>query len=198
MRALIKNDKKIVISMVDSSERVLIDNFIKDGIKKETEYKLLYDIDNDLDGISFKLAEEKPYVIPFRNPGTQVLFAGSKTEVDLKVDEDVTISVNPSENHGYLETEVIDNIINITAIYKPELQGKSKQLIVTAILNKEDYETTIVPINVSIFYTYVSYETLGDLPSINDVTLVGNKTLEELDIQETIENISNEEIDEMI
>lgn len=198
MRALIKNDKKIVISMVDSSERVLIDNFIKDGIKKETEYKLLYDIDNDLDGISLKLTEDKPYVIRFRDPGTQVVFGGSSTEVDLKVDEDVTVYVNPSENPGYLETEVIDNIIHITAINKPELQGNSKQLIVTAILTKDEYETTYVPINVSIFYIYVSYETLGDLPSINNVTLIGNKSLEELEIQEEMDAISNDEIDEMI
>jgi len=43
-----------------------------------------------------------------------------------------------------------------------------------------------------------NYENLSNLPQINSVTLKGNKKLEELNIQEKIENLSNTDIENLL
>ena len=65
MRALIKNSKKIVLNQVDPSERALIDDFVRKSLKQATSIRSLYDIDNELDGVSFELTGKKPGTITF-------------------------------------------------------------------------------------------------------------------------------------
>ena len=74
------------------------------------------------------------------------------------------------------------------------------QYIVTAVLEKEGFDTTIVPINVSVLYFDSSsgtrnYEELRNQPKINHLVLVGDRELSELGIQEEMDAISNSEID---
>lgn len=201
MRALIKNSRKIVITHVDPSERALIDDFVRKSMKKATEIKSLYDIDNELDGISFELTGKKPGLINFKTPCIQVVASGAKVKVDLEVDSDTNIEINPDENDDYLEVSLEDKIISIKAKTNPELVSTTGQYIVTVILTKDGYETTIVPINVSVLYLdgtgTMDYESLMNLPSISGVTLVGSRMLEEFGIQEEMEDVTNNEIDNL-
>ena len=75
------------------------------------------------------------------------------------------------------------------------------QYIVTVVLEKPGYDTTIIPINVSVLYFDSdgtrNYEELYNLPKINNKTLLGNRELSELGIQEEIDPISNADIDKM-
>lgn len=43
-----------------------------------------------------------------------------------------------------------------------------------------------------------NYEKLYNKPQINDITLIGNKTSEELGLEPTISDITEQDIDEMI
>lgn len=202
MRAIIKNNKKIVINQVDQSERALIDNFVRKSLKKAIDIRSLFDIDNELDGVSFEiLNSEKPDMIDFKTPCIQVVTDGGVTSVDLEIDKDTTIEIDPDENLDYLEVSVDNKIILIRALRKPELMGNTGQYIVTAILNKEGCDPAIVPINVSVLYIDNrggNYEELSNLPKVNNIVLIGNKSLSELGIQEEMDAISNSDIDDII
>ena len=203
MRALIKNSKKVVINQVDPSERALIDDFVRRSLKRNTVIKSLYDIDNDLDGISFELAGKKQDQVSFKTPCIQVIVAGGNIEVDLKIDDNTIIDIDPTENEEYLEVSLNGKLISISGKIVPSLMGTTGQYIVTASLSKEGFEPAIVPINVSVLYIDGSgsnqdYEKLQNLPKINNKILIGNRDLDELGIQEEMDAISNSEIDEMI
>lgn len=43
-----------------------------------------------------------------------------------------------------------------------------------------------------------SYNSLSDKPSINDIKLIGNKTSEQLGLEPTISDITDQDIDKMI
>lgn len=43
-----------------------------------------------------------------------------------------------------------------------------------------------------------SYEELSDLPQINDVTLLGNKTSNDLELQDKMDSLTNQEIEELL
>ena len=203
MRALIKNSKKIVINQVDPSERALIDDFVRRSLKRATIIKSLYDIDNDLDGISFELAGKKQDQVSFKTPCIQVVAVEGTIKVDLGIDDDTIIEVDPTENEDYLEVSLEGKLISIRSKIVPSLMGTTGQYIVTASLSKEGFEPAIVPINVSVLYIDGSgsnqdYEKLQNLPKINNKVLIGNRDLDELGIQEEMDAISNSEIDEMI
>lgn len=202
MRALIKNSKKIVINQVDPSERALIDDFVRKSLKQVTTLRSLYDIDNELDGVSFELTGQKPGAINFKTPCIQVLAVEGTIAVDLNVDSETTIEVEPDENEEFLEVSLNENReIEIKALYKEELINTTGQYIVTVVLEKPGYDTTIIPINVSVLYFDSdgtrNYEELYNLPKINNKTLLGNRELSELGIQEEIDPISNADIDKM-
>lgn len=202
MRALIKNSKKIVINQVDPSERALIDDFVRKSLKQVTTLRSLYDIDNELDGVSFELTGQKPGAINFKTPCIQVLAVEGTIAVDLNVDSETTIEVEPDENEEFLEVSLNENReIEIKALYKEELMNTTGQYIVTVVLEKPGYDTTIIPINVSVLYFDSdgtrNYEELYNLPKINNKTLLGNRELSELGIQEEIDPISNADIDKM-
>lgn len=202
MRALIKNSKKIVINQVDPSERALIDDFVRKSLKQVTTLRSLYDIDNELDGVSFELTGQKPGAINFKTPCIQVLAVEGTIAVDLNVDSETTIEVEPDENEEFLEVSLNENReIEIKALYKEELINTTGQYIVTVVLEKSGYDTTIIPINVSVLYFdsdgTKNYEELYNLPKINNKTLLGNRELSELGIQEEIDPISNADIDKM-
>jgi hypothetical protein len=202
MRALIKNSKKIVINQVDPSERALIDDFVRKSLKQVTTLRSLYDIDNELDGVSFELTGQKPGAINFKTPCIQVLAVEGTIAVDLNVDSETTIEVEPDENEEFLKVSLNENReIEIKALYKEELLNTTGQYIVTVVLEKPGYDTTIIPINVSVLYFdsdgTKNYEELYNLPKINNKTLLGNRELSELGIQEEIDPISNADIDKM-
>lgn len=205
MRALLKNSRKIVITNIDPSERALIDEFIHKSAKKATLLKALYDIDNELDGASFELTGKKPGLVNYRTPCIQVVAADGVIQVDLKVDSDTSIEIDPLENEGYLTVSLDDNnIISIKALYREDLLDTTGQYIVTAVLSKEGCETTIVPINVAALYITSSgtggtrnYERLENKPTINNVVLLGNKTLEDFGMQEEMEDVTDSEIDDL-
>ena len=102
MRALIKNSKKIVLNQVDPSERALIDDFVRKSLKQATSIRSLYDIDNELDGVSFELTGKKPGTITFRTPCIQVVAVNGNIKVDLKLDSETNIIVDSDENGDYL------------------------------------------------------------------------------------------------
>ena len=81
--------------------------------------------------------------------------------------------------------------------------GTTGQYIVAAVLEKEGFDTAIVPINVSVLYFDGSdgtknYEELRNLPKINGNVLLGDRSLSELGIQEEMNAISNSDIDNII
>lgn len=204
MRALLKNSKKIVITNIDRSEKALIDEFVHKSMKQATTLRALYDIDNELDGVSFELTGRKPGLINFKTPCIQVLAADGVIKVDLKVDEDTEIEIDPLENEGYLEVSLENKIISIKALYDETLLDTTGQYIVTAVLSKRGYDTTIVPINVAVLYISSSgtggttnYERLHNKPMINGVTLQGDKTLEDFGMQEEMEDVTDSEIDDL-
>lgn len=204
MRALIKNSRKIVLNQIDPSERALIDEFVAKSLKQVTTIRSLYDIDNELDGISLELTGNKQKQINFRTPCVQVLKSNSTIKVDLKVDDETRIEIDEEENEDYLDVVIEDRLIKITALDVPELVDTTGQYIVTVLLEKDGYETTIVPINVSVLYFDGSssgtrnYEELRNQPSINDKVLIGDRTSEELGLQDSMDVITIEEIDEIL
>lgn len=204
MRALIKNSRKIVLNQVDPSERALIDEFVAKSLKQVTTIRSLYDIDNELDGMSLELTGNKQKQINFRTPCVQVLKSDSTIKVDLKVDDETIIEIDEEENEDYLDVVIEDRLIKITALNVPELVDTTGQYIVTVLLEKDGYETTIVPINVSVLYFDGSssgtrnYEELRNQPSINDKVLIGDRTSEELGLQDSMDVITIEEIDEIL
>lgn len=205
MRAIVKNNKKIVLNQIDPSERALIDEFVRKSIKQETRLTKLVDIDSELDGLSFELKGIKPNLIDFKTPCIQVLAVGGTVKLDLEVDSETTIIVDPDENEGFLDVSVDDNnLVVITALEHGELKGNTEQYIVTITLEKLGYNSAIIPVNVSVLYFNSSsgsgsdYEDLVNLPMINSVTLIGDVSLEDLGIQEEITPISESDIDEII
>lgn len=204
MRALIKNSKKIVLNQVDPSERALIDDFVRKSMKQATTVRSLYDIDNELDGVSLELTGQKPGTITFRTPCIQVVAVGGTVKLDLKVDDETKIEIDPTENEDYLDVSLDEKIISIEALHKVELVNTTGQYIVTAVLEKEGFDTAIVPINVSVLYFDGSdggtrnYEELRNQPKINHLVLVGDRELSEFGIQEEMEAISNSDIDNIL
>lgn len=201
MRAILKSGKKIILNQIDPSERALIDDFFRKSLKQATTIRSLYDIDNELDGISFELTGERPDLINFKTPCIQVIAMKCIVEVDLEVDNETTIEIDPSENDEFLEVELKNKIISIKARKHAELIGTTGQYIVTVTLTKPGFETAIVPINVQVLYfdgngTY-NYEELHFLPKINHQTLMGDKELEELGIQEMVDTITNSQINDL-
>jgi len=201
MRALLKSSKKIVITHVDQSERALINDFVNRSKDLSTTLKSLFDIDNELDGISLELTKKKTRLIKYETPCIQVVTAGGTTKVDLKVDQYTSIDIVSDDVLNYLDVSIEDKIISIKALNIEELKSTTQQYVINVILNKQDYDTTIVPINVTVLYLdgtgTMSYENLTELPKINDVTLIGSKYLDELGIQEQMDRISDWDIDDL-
>lgn len=201
MRALLKNSRKIVINQVDPNERALISEFITKSAKKYTTVRSLYDIDNELDGVSFELTRAKN-IINYKTPDTQVIAMANTSYVDLKLDSETTVEIN-NKYKEFLEVFVEDNnIISIKAKTNVDLLDTTQQYTIIAILSKDGYEPAIVPINVMVLYIQhssgaINYEELNRLPKINHVVLLGDRDLEELGIQGSMERVSENEIDGM-
>ena len=197
MRALIKSTKKILVSQIDPSERALIEDFIKKSTRKYTTVKELYDIENELDGVSFTLTGDKTTKIKYKEPDHLFINNGMEAQVNLKVDNTTTIIVDPNENPE-LQVSVDENkIINIFALDLVELYGKAINYVVSANLEKPGYGTAIVPIDVTVLYAgsgggTMDYEDLENLPKINNVELRGNKTFDDLGLQAITENQIND------
>ena len=202
MRALIKSNKRIILDHIDSNEKVLIDGFIRKAIRYVTEVKELYDVENNPDGLSFVLNEDKKHVVDFVVPPIQILASGGSTTLNLYVESDVHIVLdNPYEE---IDVEVQeDNTIGIYAEKDYEKIGDTGQFVVTATLSKEGFEDAIVPINITVLYVVnkedipKSYEALDDLPLINSNIVIGNKSSEQLGLQDKMDSLTNQEIDEM-
>lgn len=81
-----------------------------------------------------------------------------------------------------VETQVLKGNISTKGDLKGTISGKSS---LSGSLNNKVVETG-------------NYNNLTNKPQINDVTLIGNLSLEELDIQKTMERLSNTEIERLI
>lgn len=196
MRALIKNSKKILVSQIDPSERALIDEFIKKSTRKYTNIKELYDIENELDGVSFTLAGDKTTKIKYKEPDHLFINNNMSISVNLKVDNSTTITVYPDENPEL--NVLVDENKNVIIEAKDieELYGKALSYIVSVNLEKPGYGSTLVPIDVTVLYAgsnegTMDYEDLDNLPSINNVKLSGNKSFSDLGLHAITDNQIN-------
>lgn len=73
------------------------------------------------------------------------------------------------------------------------VESSDEEELVVAESNDEE-EVTVVEDNVELIPTQNDYEKLENLPQINSVTLIGNKSLDDLEIQGKIETMSNIDI----
>ena len=199
MRVLIENSKKIILNQVDPNERALIDDFVKKSLNNKVKLRDLYDIDNELDGVSLELTKEKKE-INIKNPGEQVLAADGTSQVVIDLPDGAHIEIDPLENEGFLEVTLQDNIITIKALTREELVGTTKQYKITINIVKEGYDSVVISLPVTVLYLNLGvddYETLQNLPLINDEIVIGNKGLDAFGIQEEMESVSVAEIDEL-
>lgn len=200
MRAIFKDDKRLIVKNLNKEDKILIDAFVEKFQKYEISLTELVDVDNKIDGITFTITDELRNKISYKEPYIQVLMQKTTTVVDLETDNETTIEII-NEFPGFLETSVSGSEITITATEKPDLEGTSKHYVIYARLNKLGCDQTTVPINISVIYItdkgVIDYEDLENLPKINDVTVISNKSLDDYGIQEEMDYITNTRIDDI-
>lgn len=157
MKALVESSERILINQIDINERDLIDFFINKTINHVVDIRELFDIDNNLDGVSLDIGILKKDIINYTDPGIQVLTAGASTIIDFGIDSETQISVNSSEFVDYLTITFIDNKMNVYAKNIVSLAGTTKQYVLTITLTKGE---NIVMFNLPISVMYFT------LPSI--------------------------------
>ena len=200
MRAIFKDNKKLVIKNLDKEEKTAIETFIPQFQKYKVNIVELFDIDYELDGFSFDITNELRKEIHYRPPLIQILVPDTSIIVDLELDNETSIEVI-NEFSDYITTTLTDKKIEIYAIRVPEFIGTSKSYTIYAVLNKEGCDQTTVPINISVIYSEsatVDYESLDNLPKINNRTIIGNKVSSDYGLQDEIGSISNQEIDDIL
>ena len=200
MRAIFKDNKKLVIKNLDKEEKTAIETFIPQFQKYKVNIVELFDIDYELDGFSFDITNELRKEIHYRPPLIQILVPDTSIIVDLELDKETSIEVI-NEFSDYITTTLTDKKIEIYAIRVPEFIGTSKSYTIYAVLNKEGCDQTTVPINISVIYSEsatVDYESLDNLPKINNRTIIGNKVSSDYGLQDEIGSISNQEIDDIL
>jgi hypothetical protein len=201
MRALFKDNKRLIVRNLNKEDKILVNAFVDKFQEYEISLTELVDVDNKVDGITFTITDELRNKIHYKEPYIQVLMQKTTSTVDLETDEETNIEII-NEFSDFLEVSVSGSVISVTAIEKPEFEGMSKHYVIYAKLTKPGCDQTTVPINISVIYItdkgVIDYEELENLPQINDVTVIGNKSLEEYGIQEEMDYITNTRIDDII
>ena len=197
MRALFKDSDRLLIRDIKRDEKVLIDNFVSLFNDYEVKVTELMDIDNNLDGMTFTITNEYKNVIHHATIYTQMMYVNNTIDVVLGVDSRTNIDIL-NRNPEMLEISVTDDVVSITALPLEDQEVKIGHYIIHAILNKKGCEQTTVPIEIFVFYKSGSYRDLGDLPKINDVTVLDDKSLDDYGIQEKMDEVSNQDISDII
>ena len=200
MRALFKDNKRLIVRNLNKEDKILVNSFVDKFKEYEISLTELVDVDNKVDGLTFTITDELRKKIQYKVPYIQVLMQKTRTEIDLETDSETTIEII-NEYEDYLDVTLSGSVIGITAIEKPDLEGTSKNYVLYAKLNKPGCDQTTVPINVNVIYItdkgVIDYEELENLPQINDVTVIGNKSLNDYGIQEEMDYITNTRIDDI-
>ena len=201
MKAIFKDDKRLLVRNINKEERVLIDSFVRKFQTYIVEITDLIDIDNNLDGITFTITDEPRNKIHYDEPYTQILIQDTTTYFDLNVERGTTITlVNdyPDRVRAVLDRSEV----HLYAYEIPSLEGTTKQYTLYAKLTREGCEQTTVPINVTVIYRrdigVTNYGDLENLPKINQVTVINDKSLGQYGIQEEMKKISNSTIVDII
>ena len=199
MKAIFKDNKRLLIRNLNADDKVLVNSFVD----KFTEFKVtlteLTDVDDNLDGVAFTVTEiprkKIDYIIPF----VQILMQDSTTTFDLGTDEQTFISIT-NEYRDRITVTLEGTKVSIYARDIEALLGTTQQYVIYITLTKEGCEQTTIPVNVIVVYRefIMSYNELDDLPKINRVTVVDNKTLSQYGIQEEMDNVTNSDIQDII
>lgn len=201
MKAVFKDNKRLLVKNISKEERVLINTFVDKFNNYNVSVTELMDIDNQLDGMTFTITEDPRNKIGYKEPFNQILVQDTLTNVDLEIDNQTDMYIR----NDYLEaltTTVDRSVVKIYANEIKSLEGTTKQYTIYAILNKEGCEQTTVPINITVIYRkdvgVTNYNDLDNLPKINKVTVIQEKTLGQYGIQGEMKYVSNAEILDII
>ena len=199
MKAVFKDSKRLLIRNLNQEDKVLVDSFVDKFTNYEVKITELKDIDDNLDGVAFDVTDILRNKIKYTVPFVQILMQDSTTTFDLETDVETSIVIT-NEYSDYITVTLEGSRVSIYAKDIEELLGNTKQYTIYATLTKEGCDQTTVPINVIVVYRELamSYEQLDNLPKINDVTIIDNKTLSQYGIQEEMDTISNVNIKDII
>ena len=199
MRAIFKNDKRLLVNTINREDRIVLEAFVEKFKKYEVDLVALNNIDSSLDGVKFIISDRVRNKIVYDIPFLQVLIQDTETTVDLGTDEQTTIELI-NDYRDEIRASLEGSVLSIYAYEIPELVGKTRQYVLYAKLNKEECQQTTVPINIVVIYRkdFVDYEELENLPKMNGTTIIGDKELDEFGIQEEMETISNTTIQDII
>ncbi len=201
MKAVFKDEKRLLIRRINKEDKVLLNAFVEKFQKYEVDITDLIDVDNNLDGITFTISDRVRNKIPYRPPLEQILIQDTSTMFDLCTDRDTTINLV----NGYTEyiRAVLDRSeVHLYAKEDVSLEGTTRQYTIYAILNKPGCDQTTVPINITVIYRRdvgtMNYQELENLPKINDVTVINDKSLRQYGIQEEMDKVKNRDILDII
>lgn len=199
MKAIFKDNKKLLIRNLNADDKVLIDSFVNKFINYEVTLTELKDVDDNLDGVSFDVTDIPRNKIDYKVPFIQILMQDSTTTFDLETDNETTIEIiNDYEER--IEVTLVGSNVSIYAKDIQALLGTTQQYTVYIKLTKEGCEQTTIPINVIVVYRdlTMSYNNLDNLPKINNTTVIENKTLSQYGIQEEMDTVTNSDITDII
>ena len=199
MKAIFKDNKRLLIRDIRKDDLVMLNLFVDKFREYEVELTELMDIDNNLDGVNINITDTLRNKISYKLPLFQILFQGMSTTVDLEIDSETSVVIN----NPYEDLTITNSggVLTLYAIDREELRGTTKQYTAYITLTKEGCEQTTVPLNITVIYQAnepIVYNDLVNLPKINDITVVNNKTLDEYGIQEEMDTMSNRDIQNML
>ena len=197
MKALFKDSDRLLIKDLKRDEKVIMDNFVKLFRDYEVKVTELMNIDNELDGMTFTITDKPKAVIRHNEIYTQMLYANTSLRVDLGVDRytDIEILNNQPDR---IETTLEGTVITINALQVTGLKKSIGHYLIYAVLNRPGCDQTTVPIEIYVFYKSGSYKDLDDIPKINNVSVIDDKSLDDYNIQEKMDEISNQELEDII
>lgn len=201
MKAIFKDNKRLLVRNLNKEDKVLLNAFVDKFKKFEVELTELIDIDNNLDGVTFSITDRARNKINYKVPFIQILIQDTSTTLDLETDRETTIELI-NEYPEYIEAVFDRSELHLYANEVKSLEGTTKQYTLYAVLNKPGCEQTTVPINVTVIYRkdigVTNYNDLDDLPKINQVTVIHEKSLKQYGIQEEMDTVNNKKILDII
>ena len=201
MKAIFKDDKRLLVRNINKEERVLLDSFVRKFQKYKVGITELVDIDNNLDGITFTISNEPRNKIKYDEPYTQILIQDTYTHFDLNTEPGTEIRL-VNEYEDRIRAVLDRSEVHLYAYEIKAYEGSTKQCTLYAILTREGCEQTTVPINVTVIYRrdigVTDYGELENLPKINQVTVINEKSLGQYGIQEELKHVTNSTIVDII
>lgn len=201
MKAIFKDNKRLLVRNLNKEDKVLLNAFVDKFKTFEVELTELIDIDNNLDGVTFSITDRARNKIDYTVPFIQILIQDTSTTLDLETDRETTIELI-NRYPEYIEAVFDRSELHLYANEVKSLEGTTKQYTLYAVLNKPGCEQTTVPINVTVIYRkdigVTNYNDLDDLPKINQVTVIHEKSLKQYGIQEEMDTVKNKKILDII